>query len=299
MMSRGPYAAAGRQRLASLLVILGAVSGCLRLTGEEKATMEDLFDWGDTMHAQMALAAIIWDGARQASTVDPNESSDAVELHMTSTFGSCVRLLNTGVNPILAFDGCAGPYGLGSVQGELDLEFDLYSYGVNQPTVGTIRIVSRGRLLINGSDMSLSLHIESSSKGMHFGYEVDSIGTTAGGRAFDLARDPESVVDPRPECRYGPCGATQAAHYDADGCIGWSYNEHRAVLGQDLLSVGATYRRCPGKCPESSCSDGASECRLSAQLTDGNQVSIVFQDDQGRARGYATGGAGDLEFDCP
>ena len=45
--------------------------------------MHDLYDWCETMHAQVALAAIRWDGARMASTADPNESSAAVQQHLT------------------------------------------------------------------------------------------------------------------------------------------------------------------------------------------------------------------------
>ena len=84
------------------------------------------------------------------------------------------------------------------------------------------------------------------------------------------------------------CGTAQRANYDANGCIEWDFSEQGAVVSEELLYVDAAYRRCPGKCPESSCAGGS--CRLEARRTDGNSVTIEFQDEQGLARGFAAAG---------
>jgi hypothetical protein len=295
-----------RTHTALAAVALALPAGAIACSEEPHPDAVRLVAVADFLHAEASLMSWLFDassekdgvGAPTEPVLRPQELRDFLGRERDA----CATTQVIGDAAQVSFDGCDGPYGLGTLNGDLSFSFGRVGLDV-QRVLDFMLVESFGEVELDGHRMEIRYYADalySELVTLHpygFAYRTDVRGITSGGVILDLASDPETAVNPE-ICATGSCSSprTGLVYFDPQsGCVEFDVSEDRSVVdgiawgeGGDGWSVSGSYRKCPNQCP-GGCSGGASPCQLHGGLAslhfDGSPTTSTVHE-------------GEVELDC-
>lgn len=230
-------------------------SGCARddAGGELSEDAVRFVNLGAFVHAEASLASWLFDGSDPAAGVTgmvaPDTRADQLVTFLSDRYPSCATAQPAGSSVEVTFDGCPGPYGLGSLSGHIILTFaNVYQLRAYRDVMF---MESAGEVTVRGHRMKLDYYARAGGVPDELGYVSDVVGSAASGLLVDFTGEDEQKVDFE-WCNAGHCthGGAMSFNAPAEGCVLVKFAELNVGLDGSFWNVIASYAKCPGQCPE-------------------------------------------------